>query len=171
MSQMQIGLLIISDRSSRGERSDATIPLLTEELIRLNWNIKITTIIPDDINVISEKLIEWVDQFSLNIIFTSGGTGFSPRDITPEATKLVLEREAPGLAEVMRATSLKATPHAMLSRAVAGIRKSTIIINLPGNPNAALENFRAISIVLPHAVDLINDTPTSEAGHKINKGI
>ena len=101
----------------------------------------------------------------MDIILTTGGTGFSQRDITPEATKSVIERSAPGIAEAMRAASLEITPFAMLSRSVAGIRKDTMIINLPGSPKAALENLTVILSVLPHAVQLLRDDPNSEAGH------
>jgi molybdenum cofactor synthesis domain-containing protein len=99
------------------------------------------------------------------VILTTGGTGFAPRDITPEATRAVIERDTPGLAEIMRAESLKKTPHAMLSRAVAGIRKRTLIVNLPGSPKGALENFQTILPVLPHAVQLLTDDPGSEVSH------
>jgi molybdenum cofactor synthesis domain-containing protein len=103
----------------------------------------------------------------MDIILTTGGTGFSPRDITPEATQSVVERQAPGLAEAMRAASLSVTPHAMLSRAIAGIRKRTLIINLPGNPKAAVENLEVVLPVLPHAVQLLCEHPDSEAGHHL----
>jgi len=100
------------------------------------------------------------------VILTTGGTGFSPRDVTPEATAAVIERAAPGLSEAMRIESMKVTPHAMLSRAMAGIRKRTLIVNLPGNPKGAVENLSVILPVLPHAVQLMRDEPQAEAGHK-----
>jgi molybdopterin adenylyltransferase len=99
------------------------------------------------------------------VILTTGGTGFAPRDITPEATRAVIERDTPGLAELMRAESSRKTPHAMLSRAVAGIRGQTLIVNLPGNPKGALENLQTILPVLPHAIQLLTDDPGSEASH------
>ena len=99
------------------------------------------------------------------MLLTTGGTGFSPRDITPEATLAILDRLAPGIAEAMRAYSLQITPHAMLSRAVAGIRKHTLIINLPGSPKAALENYQIIIPILPHAVQLLRELPDAESGH------
>jgi molybdenum cofactor synthesis domain-containing protein len=101
----------------------------------------------------------------VDIILTTGGTGFAPRDVTPEATRQVIQREAPGLAEAMRAESLKKTPHAMLSRAVAGIRGRTLIVNLPGSPKGAVENLQTVLSVLPHAVQLLMDDPNSEKGH------
>jgi molybdopterin adenylyltransferase len=101
----------------------------------------------------------------VDVILTTGGTGFSPRDVTPEATRAVIEREAPGLAEAMRAASLKVTPHAMLSRIVTGIRKRTLILNLPGSPKGAVENLQVVIPVLSHAVQLLRDDPASESTH------
>jgi molybdenum cofactor synthesis domain-containing protein len=101
----------------------------------------------------------------MDIILTTGGTGFAPRDVTPEATRAVIEREAPGLVEAMRAASLKITPHAMLSRIVAGIRKRTLIINLPGSPKGAVENLQVILPALPHAIQLLSEDPRSESSH------
>jgi molybdenum cofactor synthesis domain-containing protein len=102
----------------------------------------------------------------MDLVLTTGGTGFSPRDVTPEATLAVIERTAPGLAEAMRAASLRVTPHAMLSRAAAGIRRRTLIVNLPGSPKGAVENLGVILPVLPHAVQLLQEDPTAEAGHQ-----
>jgi molybdenum cofactor synthesis domain-containing protein len=110
-------------------------------------------------------LIDWADNNEMDVILTTGGTGFSPRDVTPEATRAVIERDAPGLAEAMRAASIKITPHAMLSRIVAGIRKKTLIINLPGSPKGAVENLQVIVPVLPHAVQLLHEDPKSENTH------
>jgi len=122
-------------------------------------------ILPDDESVIRQTLIDWVDGNEVDIILTTGGTGFSHRDVTPEATRSVIEREAPGLAEAMRAASLKITPHAMLSRVVAGIRNKTLIINLPGSPKGAVENLQVVMPVLPHAVQLLQENPESESSH------
>jgi molybdopterin adenylyltransferase len=120
---------------------------------------------PDELSLLIDTLIEWIDTGGIDVILTTGGTGFSPRDLTPEATQAVLQRAAPGLAEAMRAASLQITPHAMLSRATAGIRGKTLIVNLPGSPKAAVENLEVIAGVLPHAVQLLQDDPASEAGH------
>ena len=106
-----------------------------------------------------------MDSRELDVILTTGGTGFSPRDVTPEATRAVIERDAPGLAEAMRAASLKITPHGMLSRIVTGIRKRTIIINLPGSPKGAVENLQVVIPVLEHAIKLLQESPEAEAGH------
>jgi len=113
-------------------------------------------------------LIRWCDSENIDIILTTGGTGFAPRDVTPEATRAVIERLAPGLTEAMLIESLKITPHAMLSRAVAGIRGTTLIINLPGSPKAAIENFQIVLPVLPHAIDLIQNKSSAETGHHLS---
>jgi molybdenum cofactor synthesis domain-containing protein len=123
------------------------------------------SLLPDDETAIRAILSEWADSGELDVILTTGGTGFSPRDVTPEATRAVIEREAPGLAEAMRAFSLKITPHAMLSRIVTGIRRKTLIVNLPGSPKGAVENLQVVLPVLPHAVQLLRDDPHSESTH------
>jgi len=162
---LRIAILTISDRSSRGEREDLSGPALVAAANQNGWNVVATRIIPDDIGQIKAVFEEWSDADAADIILSTGGTGFAPRDVTPEATQAVIDRPAPGLAEAMRQASLRITPHAMLSRAVTGIRKRTIIINLPGSPKAALENLATIQAVLPHAVDLLRESPSSEAGH------
>ena len=161
----RFGILTISDRSSRGERADLSGPVLQQVVAEQGWQIARADIIPDDFQTITEILIQWSDGEDLDVILTSGGTGFASRDVTPEATRVVIDRSAPGLAEAMRAASLQITPHAMLSRAVAGIRGRVLIINLPGSPKAALENFNVVAPVLPHAVQLLQDDTRSEAGH------
>ncbi len=163
---IRLGILTISDRSSRGQRLDTSGPVLTEFIQQLGWSVTATGVIPDEFEEIKAKLLEWIERRDLDIIITTGGTGVAPRDVTPDATLAVVQRLVPGLAEVMRAASLKITPHAMLSRSVAGIRDRTLVINLPGSPKAALENLQAIQGVLPHAVQLLQDDPASEAGHK-----
>jgi molybdenum cofactor synthesis domain-containing protein len=129
------------------------------------WDVRQIQIIPDDFQTIKDLLTSWAEHGNLDLILTTGGTGFSARDITPEATSAVIDRAAPGLAEAMRIASLQITPHGMLSRAVAGIKNHTLIVNLPGSPKAATENFCVIVPVLPHAVQLMQDHPDSEAGH------
>lgn len=163
---MRIGILTISDRSALGERSDLSGPAIEEEIVTQGWMISKREIIPDDLPKIKNTLLAWIQSGEIDVILTTGGTGFSSRDVTPEATKAVVDREAPGLAEAMRAVSLKVTPHAMLSRASAGIRERTLIVNLPGSPRAAVENLRVILPVLNHAVDLLSDDPKSEEGHR-----
>lgn len=164
---MRVGILTISDRSARGERPDDSGPLL-RELAQTHFNAEIAQMatIPDELAVIRDMLAGWCDADGLDVIFTTGGTGFAPRDVTPEATRAVIEREAPGLAEAMRAASLALTPHAMLSRAVCGIRGRTLIVNLPGSPKAVRENLATIAPALPHAVQLLRGSPAAEAGHR-----
>lgn len=165
MSEIRFGLLIISDRSARGERDDLAGPALKSQLESVHYHVAAMTIVPDEITKISDILIQWSDVQQLDVILTSGGTGFAPRDVTPEATQEVIDKPAPGFAEAARAFSLKITPHAMLSRNIAGIRGKTLIINLPGSPKAAGEILAYFLPVLPHAVELMKEDPGSEAGH------
>lgn len=162
---IRFGILTLSDRSSRGERADSSGPALARLILAENWSVTYQHLLPDDQTVIRDLLIQWADSGEVDVILTTGGTGFSPRDVTPEATRAVIEREAPGLAEAMRAASLKITPHAMLSRIVTGIRKRTLIVNLPGSPKGAVENLQAILPVIPHAVQLLRGDPGSESSH------
>ena len=162
---IRFGILTLSDRSSRGERADSSGPALARLIEAQGWSVTKQSILPDEVSAIRDILIHWVDSAEVDVILTTGGTGFSPRDVTPEATRAVIEREAPGLAEAMRAASLKITPHAMLSRVVAGIRKKTLIINLPGSPKGAVENLQVVIPVLSHEVQLLQEDPTSETSH------
>jgi len=162
---IRFGILTLSDRSSRGERADSSGPALARLIEAENWSVTKESLLPDDESAIQQTLIEWADGGDLDVILTTGGTGFAPRDVTPEATRSVIDRDAPGLAEAMRAASLKITPHAMLSRIVTGIRKKTLIVNLPGSPKGAVENLQVIVPVLPHAVQLLRDDPRSESSH------
>ena len=162
---MRIGIVTVSDRSSRRERADTSGPALAEIISAQGWEVVETAIIPDEFLIIRELLADWSDSHRFDIILTTGGTGFARRDVTPEATRAVIERDAPGLAEAMRAASLQMTPHAMLSRAACGIRGGTLLINLPGSPRGAVENLQTVLPVLPHAVQLLQGDPDSEAGH------
>jgi len=162
---LRVGILTASDRSARGERPDLSGPSLRQAVLAQNWQVARQAIIPDDYNLLCQALAEWSDSGEMDVILTTGGTGFACRDVTPEATQSVIERPAPGLAEAMRAASLKITPHAMLSRAVAGIRKHTLIVNLPGSPKGALENLAVILPIIPHAVQLLQENPEAESGH------
>jgi molybdenum cofactor synthesis domain-containing protein len=167
---LRFGILTVSDRSSRGERPDASGPALQEVVLSQGWQVVHQEIVPDDMHVLQEKLVAWADGGEIDVILTTGGTGFSPRDVTPEATLAVIERLAPGIAEAMRSASLAVTPHAMLSRAVAGIRGGTLIVNLPGSPRGAVENLDVILPVLAHAVSLLRSDPGAEAGHRPSTG-
>lgn len=148
-------ILTISDSASRGERVDLSGPTVAEELKAIHSEIVTIEILPDDRSLIADRIRYFADNGLANLIVTTGGTGFSPRDLTPEATRDVIEREAPGLAELMRAESMKITPLAALSRAVCGIRGRALIINLPGSVRGARENLAAIVRTLPHAIDLL----------------
>lgn len=162
---LRFGILTVSDRSARGERADLSGPALAKMVQEGGGQVVVTSVVPDDFAEIRAILINWSDGGMLDVLLTTGGTGFAPRDVTPEATEEVIERPAPGLAEAMRTASLKVTPHAMLSRATAGIRKRTIIVNLPGSPRGAVENLAVIQDVLPHAVELLQESPDAESGH------
>ncbi len=162
---MRVAVLTISDRAARGEREDKTGPALIERLEREGWNVDRSDVVSDDEEGITKVLIDWSDANEFDLILTAGGTGFSERDRAPEATQAAVERFAPGLSEAMRAGSLKKTPHAMLSRAMAGIRGRTLIVNLPGSPRAAIENVEIILAALPHAVKLLQGDPQAEKEH------
>jgi molybdenum cofactor synthesis domain-containing protein len=162
---IRCGILTVSDRSARGEREDVTGPALEKMVLGRGWRVQQKVIVPDEMETIREVLIGWCDE-GLDVILTNGGTGFASRDVTPEATLGVIDRQAPGLAEAMRSASLRSTPHAMLSRAVAGIRGQTLIVNLPGSPRGAVENLQVILPAIPHAVQILRGEPGSEMGHK-----
>ena len=162
---IRFGILTLSDRSARGEREDVSGPALVRLIEAETWTVARQSLLPDDESAIRAILSEWADSGEIDVILTTGGTGFAPRDVTPEATRAVIDREAPGLAEAMRAASLQITPHAMLSRVVTGIRKKTLIINLPGSPKGAAENLQVVIPVLPHAVQLLREDPDSEKSH------
>ena len=150
-------VLTISDSCSRGEREDLSGPAVVAELEKLGGKVGSTEILSDDRELIASRLKHYADRGDVNLILTTGGTGFAPRDNTPEATRDAIEKEAPGLAELMRFRSLDSTPLAPLSRAVCGIRGRTLIVNLPGSKRGAVENFTAIRSSLPHAIGLLTD--------------
>lgn len=162
---LRVAILVISDRSSKGEREDLAGPALAARAEALAWSVTRQEIIPDDIPTIMDRLVRWADDDAADVILTTGGTGFGARDVTPEATLGAIQREAPGIAEAIRAASLVVSPHGMLSRARAGIRGRALIVNLPGSPKGALESLGVIEPALPHAVQLLRGTPDAEAGH------
>jgi molybdenum cofactor synthesis domain-containing protein len=162
---MRAAILTVSDRSARGEREDASGPALAARLRQLDWEITRQQIVPDEGDQIRATLTAWSDDDAADLILTTGGTGFASRDVTPEATLDVIEREAPGLAEAMRASSMAISPHAMLSRSRAGIRGHTLIVNLPGSPKGAVENLEVILPALAHAVQLLRGSSDAESGH------
>ncbi|MHB8769817.1 MAG: MogA/MoaB family molybdenum cofactor biosynthesis protein [Syntrophales bacterium] len=145
-------VITVSDRGSRGERADGSGPAIAQMLCAAGMEIVGRGMVPDEQREIRRLLIEWSDDTGVDLIVTTGGTGVGPRDVTPEATRAVIEREIPGMAEAMRRKSAEVTPHAMISRALAGIRGRTLIINLPGSPKAARENLAVLLPALAHAV-------------------
>lgn len=162
---LRIAILTVSDRSFAGVREDLSGPALLALVEAHGWQVAASEIVPDEMDEIAHRLIAWADGGQVDVVLTTGGTGFAPRDVTPEATLAVLERRAPGIVEAVRAASLQITPHAMLSRAEAGIRRQTLIINLPGSPKAVRENFQILQPVLSHAVALLRGDQDAEAGH------
>ena len=160
---MKVGILTVSDKGARGEREDRSGPAIREMMEAAGAEVVRSRIVPDEQDEIRAALIEWSDE-GLDLVLTTGGTGFSPRDWTPEATRAVIEREAPGLPEAMRRAGAEKTPSAMLSRAAAGIRKSTLIVNLPGSEKAVRESLAAILPALPHAIEILRGTASECAG-------
>ena len=153
---IRTGILTVSDRGYRGEYRDLSGPVIRDLVTEwLGAAVELEAVVPDERAIIAGTLLVWADEVGLDLVLTTGGTGFAPRDVTPEATRDVIERQAPGLVEAMRAASMQITPHAMLSRAVAGIRGQTFIVNLPGSPKAARENLETILPALPHAIELL----------------
>jgi len=166
---MKVGILTVSDKGARGEREDRSGPALREMVEAAGGEVARAKIVPDERTDISAVLVAWSDE-GLDLVLTTGGTGFSPRDWTPEATKQVLEREAPGLAEAMRRAGAEKTPTAMLSRAVAGLRKATLIVNLPGSERAARESLEAILPALPHAIEVLKGAASECARNRPGGG-
>lgn len=154
------GIITVSDKGSQGKREDLSGPAIAEILVSATIEIKQTLIIPDEKDQIREAIINFADVEKLDLILTTGGTGVSPRDLTPDATLKVIDKEVPGMAEAMRYQSSKITPHAMISRAVAGIRGRSLIINLPGSPKGAKENLNVILPALKHAIEKIKGDDT-----------
>jgi molybdopterin adenylyltransferase len=152
---IRAAILTVSDKGARGEREDLSGAAIREMVGPLPAEVVFYEVIPDEREVIRERLIHLTDVVCADVVITTGGTGVSLRDVTPEATRDVLDRELPGMAEAMRAVSIKVTPHAMLSRAVCGVRGRTLIINLPGSPKAVRENLGVVLPAIPHAVEKI----------------
>lgn len=154
-----VALITTSDKGARGERQDTSGDRLRHRLEAAGYEVAFREIVPDDAAEISSALRRYADEKKVALIITTGGTGVSPRDVTPDATLAVVERTVPGMAEAMRAASLQKTPHAMISRAVVGIRGTTLIVNLPGSPRGAEENLQVLLPALPHALDKIQGDP------------
>ena len=163
-TQIRAVVITVSDACSRGERKDDSGDLLVELLREAGAEIVERDLVSDDLEPLIELLGQRAERIDVNLIITTGGTGFGPRDNTPEATRATIERDAPGLAEAMRSESLKVTPMGMISRGVSGIRSGCLIVNLPGSPKAVRENFAVIKPVLPHVVDLLEGHTRHSAG-------
>jgi molybdenum cofactor synthesis domain-containing protein len=148
-------VLTISDSASSGKRGDRSGPVVRERLEQLGWSVSVVEIIPDEAVEISARLSTLADGGQVSAIFTTGGTGLAPRDVTPEATRAIIDREIPGFGEVMRAKGRESTPLAVLSRSLAGTRGTVLIVNLPGSPKAALESLNAIVELVPHVLELL----------------
>jgi molybdopterin adenylyltransferase len=157
---IRTAIITLSDKGSKGERVDESGKLIGEMVTSIGASVQVYEILPDEFSLIASTLERLSDSGGLDLIITTGGTGVGPRDVTPEATRKVIDRELPGMAEAMRAESLKKTPHAMISRAVAGVRKQTLIINLPGSPKAVRENLAVVLPALAHAIEKIKGDPT-----------
>ncbi len=157
---LNVGILTISDKGWRGQRSDESGNAIKDSLSTLDSRVAKYEVVPDEADVIAEKLAEWADEGGIDLILTTGGTGLGPRDTTPEATLSTVDKVAPGFTEAMRAETFKMTPHAILSRAVAGIRGKCLIINLPGSPKAVRECLEVVLPAIPHAVEIIKGEVT-----------
>jgi molybdenum cofactor synthesis domain-containing protein len=155
----RIGVLTLSDKGAQGQRVDESGPVVCK-ILETVGDVTHSSVLPDDVEAIIAILKSWSDQERLDLIVTTGGTGLTPRDVTPQATLQVIDFEVPGMAEVMRMRSLEKTPHAMLSRAVVGVRRQTMIINLPGSPKGARENLQAVLPALPHALAKLAGDPS-----------
>ncbi len=153
---VRVAILTVSDSAVAGTRQDASGPAVAERCRELGWNVVNTGLVSDEEAAIADKLREWADSGGAQLVLTTGGTGVAPRDVTPEATRRVLDREIPGLAELMRFKGLEQTKFSALSRAVAGVRNRTLIVNLPGSPRGAVFSLQAIESVIPHTVDLLD---------------
>ena len=157
---INIGILTISDKGSRGQRQDKSGEVIRDVVSKIRSTIVKYDIVPDEAGIIAGKLIDWADGGGVDVILTTGGTGLSRRDVTPETTLSVIDKEVPGIAEAMRVKSLEKTPMAVLSRAVAGLRGQCLIINLPGSPKAVQECLEVVLQAIPHAVEIIKGEVT-----------
>ena len=157
---IKVGILTISDKGSRGEREDLSGKVIEEVVKKINGEVKYYQIIPDEKDIIQEELIKAVDKLHLDLILTTGGTGLAKRDVTPDATLEVIEKEVPGISEIIRSESFKKTNRAMLSRGIAGIRRESLIINLSGSPKGVKESLEIILRALPHGIEILKGQAT-----------
>lgn len=157
---IRVGVLTVSDSGAAGEREDMSGDMLVDWIRESGFELAARELVPDETDLIAGALTRWSDDGIADVIFTTGGTGFSPRDVTPEATRAVLERDAPGIAEAIRAESRVRVPRSMLSRGVAGIRNATLIINLPGSVGGVRDGIATLAPIVEHAVQIIRGEPT-----------
>lgn len=165
-STTTVGILTVSDRSFRGEREDRGGPALKSVVGGMGWRMAAEAIVPDEIEMIQKNILNWIDEKKIDLVLTTGGTGIGPRDVTPDATRGLIEKELPGLMELVRFQSARKTTWAVLSRAVAGVRKKSLIVNLPGNPEGAKECLEIISDVIPHALAMVHGQDHSHVEDK-----
>ncbi len=160
---IKVAIITVSDKGAQGQREDLSGKTIARMLKQIEANIVWYIIIPDELNLIKTTLIEAIEKHNADLVLTTGGTGLAKRDVTPEATRAVIEKVVPGISEIMRMENFKKTPHALLSRAIAGIRDRSLIINLPGSPKGVRESLNLIITALPHAIDLLKGE-ASECG-------
>jgi molybdopterin adenylyltransferase len=161
---LKVGIITISDKAWQGQRSDKSSQAIRDSFSAVDSEVVKYEVIPDELDVIAQKLAQWADEGSVDVILTTGGTGLGPRDVTPEATLSVVDKVVPGFGEMMRAGTFSATPLSMLSRAMAGVRKKCLIVNLPGSPKAVDECLEVILPAIPHAVEIITGEVTEHSG-------
>jgi len=157
---MRIAILTVSDAASRGEREDTSGDAIVAWAVARGAQVVDRTLVPDETDRIVPVLLSWCDQDTADLVLTTGGTGLSPRDITPEATRAVLEREAPGIAERLRVSAMESFPRAALSRGLAGVRNKTLVVNLPGSPGGVRDSLQALEAIVSHAIQIVRGNPT-----------
>lgn len=152
---IRVAILTVSDSAAAGTREDVSGPAVEAHCQTLRWPVVARAVVRDDARAIAEQIAAWADEEAASLIVTTGGTGIAPRDVTPEATRSIIEREIPGLGELMRAKGREQTKFAPLSRGLAGVRRSSLIVNLPGSPRGAIQSFKTIAELVPHVIDLL----------------
>lgn len=165
---IRVAILTVSDSAVRGTRENTSGPAIRKRCEELGWRVAEEDLLPDDQSAIARRLGDWADASVASVVLTTGGTGVSARDVTPEGTRSILDREIPGMAELMRSKGLEQTNFSVLSRAIAGTRKRTLIINLPGSPRGAVHSLNTIAHLVPHVVDLLEQRTEHSTSAKLN---